>query len=494
MKKTLAFVVSIAFFLTPLASPAYGAIKAGATCTKAGTTTTFSGKKYTCIKSGKKLVWDRGVSVSKQTSQPTQTSSSSQLFTQSPEVANVNDCKLLDQRSNKQQYSNVGFPLSLPSASLENPNIIPNVGKAKAVFIPIDFSDSPGTSEFLQLMNAQSKEFSDWYSYFSNEKLDFEVATSNTWVRAPKKASEYVIGHGVANGPNDFAKIMNDTAQEFINAAGNKFNYDGVTSVLFYFPPDAKTGITNSILGRNITLKTPQGEKALVYFSPGTYSYELERNLKVPNSHFWSLWIHELLHSQGLALHAPGNGARTGVGQEQEMGSTVLDPWETFLMGWFNDDQVYCLPASKVERNTVLLQPLEVKGSGYKTAIVALDNHRALVVESRRPVGYSNFWDSKDAGTFVSLLDTTKDNDRSKESTGEDNGNDMNFQKWSYYLVPDGRKVPVSLEPGNSNTYSNPYSNIKNWLMKPGDTVNYEGIKISLVKSDTKDVVIIEKS
>lgn len=499
MKKMLGSALSLAVITSTISLPAFGVAKSGANCSKAGITSIVANKKYTCVKSGNKLIWDKGQIVVKapitsSTSKPTQTSANNENFIQSPVVATVDQCKLLDQRTNKQQYSNVGFPLSLPNSAPENPNIIPVTGHAKALFIPIDFSDYPGTADFLKLMNSQAKDFTNWYTYFSNGKLQFDVATSNSWIRAPKKASQYVIGHGVANGPNDFARLMNETAQEFIDAAGNRFNYDGVTSVLFYFPVDAKTGITNSILGRNVVLKTPQGEKALVYFSPGTYSYDLEKKLKVPNSHFWSLWIHELLHSQGLALHAPGNGSRTGLGQEQELGSTVLDVWETFLLGWLNDDQVYCLPADKISNTTIYLQPIEVKGAGYKTAIVTLDDHRALVVESRRPVGYSDFWLPEDSGIFVSLLDTTKDNDRSQESTGEDSGNDFKFQKWSYYLVPDGRKVPISLEPGSTSSYSNPNSNFRNWLMKLGDKVTYGGVSITLKKSNTQDVILVEKS
>ena len=480
MKKLATAALVLVSCAALLSTPAFAAVKAGSACAKAGITSTSAGKNYTCIKSGKKLVWDSGVIAQ------TNTSIS---YLQSPEVATVNECKLLDQRTNKQQYNNTGFPLTIPNSEPENPNIIPVTGHSKALFIPIDFSDAPGTPEFLKLMNAQAKEFTDWYTYFSNGKLQFEVTTSNSWIRAPKKASEYVIGHGVANAPNDFGKIMNDTAQEFINAAGNKFNYDGVTSVLFYFPIDAKTGITNSILGRNVTLKTPQGDKALVYFSPGTYSYELEKKLKVPNSHFWSLWIHELLHSQGIALHSPGNGSRTGLGQEQEMGSTILDVWETFLLGWLNDNQVYCLPKNQIDKQTILLQPIEVKGAGYKTSIVTLDQHRALVVESRRPVGYSDFWDKTDIGTLVYLVDTTKDNDRSQESTGADSGNDMRFQKWGFYLVPDNRVTP---KYDGKNFLE--FSNYRNWLMKPGDSVTYEGVKISLKKSDSKDTITIEKN
>ena len=82
MKKTLACVVSITFLSAFLPSPAIGAVKAGTTCTKAGSTSTFAGKKFTCIKSGKKLVWNKGVTVSAPVSQPTP--SQSQPVTPSP--------------------------------------------------------------------------------------------------------------------------------------------------------------------------------------------------------------------------------------------------------------------------------------------------------------------------------------------------------------------------------------------------------------------------
>lgn len=42
---------------------AHSAVKAGDSCKKVGVTSTANGKKYTCIKSGKKLVWNKGVTV-----------------------------------------------------------------------------------------------------------------------------------------------------------------------------------------------------------------------------------------------------------------------------------------------------------------------------------------------------------------------------------------------------------------------------------------------
>jgi hypothetical protein len=44
---------------------AVAAVKAGDSCKKVGATATASGKKFTCIKSGKKLIWNKGVAVAK---------------------------------------------------------------------------------------------------------------------------------------------------------------------------------------------------------------------------------------------------------------------------------------------------------------------------------------------------------------------------------------------------------------------------------------------
>ena len=49
------------------------AVTPGAKCSKAGATSTYNGKKYTCIKSGKKLVWNKGVVIAKPTPTPTPT-------------------------------------------------------------------------------------------------------------------------------------------------------------------------------------------------------------------------------------------------------------------------------------------------------------------------------------------------------------------------------------------------------------------------------------
>jgi hypothetical protein len=57
--------IAIGFIvLVSLSTPVQAASpKAGAKCAKAGATATASGKKFTCVKSGNKLVWNKGVAV-----------------------------------------------------------------------------------------------------------------------------------------------------------------------------------------------------------------------------------------------------------------------------------------------------------------------------------------------------------------------------------------------------------------------------------------------
>ena len=63
MKKWTTLTVTVFLVLT-LAGPVQAATpKAGAKCTKAGATATAVGKKFTCVKSGNKLVWNKGVTV-----------------------------------------------------------------------------------------------------------------------------------------------------------------------------------------------------------------------------------------------------------------------------------------------------------------------------------------------------------------------------------------------------------------------------------------------
>jgi hypothetical protein len=64
-KRLFTFLSIIPLSLSLPLIPVNAAVKAGGTCSSAGITSVTSNKTYTCIKSGKKLAWDKGVAISK---------------------------------------------------------------------------------------------------------------------------------------------------------------------------------------------------------------------------------------------------------------------------------------------------------------------------------------------------------------------------------------------------------------------------------------------
>ena len=496
-------VLFIAFLLlAPLASSISATPpKAGAICSKAGLTKNYNGKKFTCIKSGNKLVWNKGVvikvvaptptpspsqtptptpspsptpsSTNKQTPSPTP----SNTYIQSSVIASVDECKLKDARIKRQQPNNSGFPLS--------PDIIPSTGKIKFIAILVDFSDAPGTNEFMKKMREQEKSFQNWFSVTSNGRSEVEWITVDRWFRANKPSSAYITGKGAANSPNPFAETWNSDAQEFINLSGSTFDWTGVHGVFFHFPQEQKTGISSELLGRGVELNTPQGKKNLFFWATGNYLYELEPKVISFLPNFWAaLWIHEVLHSTGLSLHAPGNGFETGVGQNQSGRSWALNAWETFKLGWYSDSQVYCAPFSKIDNQIVDLEPIEVTGSGMKAVIIPINLTQALIVESRRPIGFSEAWSKDSKGLLVYKLDTSLDNDRSGESNGGDSGNNPAFQKWGFYLSSDQRPTD------DTQVMDDKYLQ---YFIRPGESVTKDGIRISFLHSDAGDTVKISR-
>jgi hypothetical protein len=387
------------------------------------------------------------------------------------------ECKLKDSRIKKTQLNNVGFPLS--------PDLLPATGVMKLIFIPVDFSDAVGTPKSMELFQKQVKKLQKWYTDYSRNKLKIEVITTDKkWYRAAKPASEYKTGKGRPYEANPFASEWNAIMQEFMNLPGDDFNYDGVGGVFFMFPENIKTGITEALHDRGFNLfTTPQGAKKLHAFAFGQLEYDTQRKFKDPFSRFWSGWIHELLHSQGISLHAPGNGWYTSLASNGWGDSSVLGAWETWLLGWLEDSQVHCVPLAANSSAQFLLEPIEIPSSRSQLAVIPLNEFEGIAIESRRSIGYSSDWKSDENGLFVYLIDTRKDNDRSNEGR-EDSGNDEKYSKWAYFLLPNG-----NADGSNEGATAH-----RQYLVVTGNFVKFRDYKITLTKSDnSRDLVKVER-
>ena len=63
MKRLLALTTALLVLSGSTSTFAAPQAKSGAKCTKAGSTQTVGGKKFTCVKSGSKLIWNKGISI-----------------------------------------------------------------------------------------------------------------------------------------------------------------------------------------------------------------------------------------------------------------------------------------------------------------------------------------------------------------------------------------------------------------------------------------------
>jgi hypothetical protein len=84
MRKFLSFALVAFLALTQTSLANAAAPKPGAKCPKAGLTQTVAGKKYTCMKIGGKLSWNKGVTVPAKTSPSPTTSADATTSTIEP--------------------------------------------------------------------------------------------------------------------------------------------------------------------------------------------------------------------------------------------------------------------------------------------------------------------------------------------------------------------------------------------------------------------------
>ena len=89
-KSSIFLLASLVFIFGQGAINAATTAKAGGTCTKAGATSIVSGKIFTCVKSGKKLVWDKGVVIPKANPTPQPTTSTQTPVAPTPSTPTQN--------------------------------------------------------------------------------------------------------------------------------------------------------------------------------------------------------------------------------------------------------------------------------------------------------------------------------------------------------------------------------------------------------------------
>ena len=349
--------IAIAVLLT-LATPVQAATpKAGAKCTKAGTTATASGKKFTCIKSGTKLVWNKGVAIkaapkpidapTPDTSKPEEKVGTKILLAADPRISpisaltNLDTCKTEDKTPYFQADGTIAHGNGFP-----RPNYTVSGKKsARVLIVPMAFKNLPftddknqagsGSVSDLDQLNKVIPAVKESFKSLSRNKFEITIDVlpkSQWWVF--NTDSPFSTMWGVPHSPA-LQKILDEQKQDF--------SFKGYDTVAF------ATG--NGLLGPNnissaqagfLSSKNSDTGNASVVFMIGA----LDRSI---------IWVHEFGHSLfGLEDLYPFSDAAAGRRSDRTSGAarwdlmadsseTNLLEWNKFLMGWLDDNEVRCI-------------------------------------------------------------------------------------------------------------------------------------------------------
>jgi len=428
VKKFLAILITAALFLVPL--NAVAAVKAGDTCKKVGSTATANGKKYTCIKSGKKLVWNKGVTIAlpKPKPTPTPTSTPTPTPTQTPTpiptiadnfsqfATDISACKLNETRN--LTGGSKGFPLRSTLSSL---------GKMKIAIIPVDFANATGSGNPGEMYADDLVLIKEWADYFGRGKMQYDVQlVSQDWIRAPRGAEWYVCVE-CQKGAKSEKQSQAAGVQEIINLVDGKYDFSGVQFIYFVFPYEAEASFGTSLILRGTTFTTKAGSQII-----STYGELAGSVMKADRTKIWDHLIHEVLHYQGLIGHGPINGSDLNIMTNQWGASKVVTSWESFIAGWFGKNEVVCIDKNSISDSIyITMSPIDNYGPEPQSVMIKLSEEEILIIEKRSSGKYSNFTESRqyrNLNSFTAyIVNVNKENYRNDM---DPNSEEKNF--WRY--------------------------------------------------------------
>ena len=430
-KKLIAFFSILSLLLSTPLIPANAAAKAGAKCAKAGNTEVVKGKSYTCVKSGKKLVW-------KMSSQKIDTSKPFTPLANLSDAAlfsNLDKCKIID---GDPQTTNMtaGFPI--PDGRIDL------IKGAKMQIIGVDFPDKIGGTKSPKELNQNlTSSVEKFWTAQSTNPVKFEWNWSVDWVRMPNSINSYSLGGSFFQGKFNPDAYFN-FAKEIISKTDSNIDFTGVNFLFIVFP----SGIKNEEIGTFLvhtqgTYSTREGNIFNLIMAGGDYNSA-------------NTYIHEFGHALGLTdirdTLDVGNQKSDGMYYDIMNNSTYpeLLVWHRYLLGFLENSQIHCI--SSTDTSTHWLVPVASASKQVKGIIIPLSSTEAVIVESRRAIGFDTALSSRSdlVGAVVYTLDSR---------------------------IP-YRRTPVKVAQ----------------VLKINDSVNVSGYKITVVESgEFGDVVKVEK-
>jgi M6 family metalloprotease-like protein len=484
MRKILVLFVVITLLGTSVSIPASAAVKAGAKCLTKGQIKTSQGKRFTCTKLGKKLVWDKGRLIVSPTPTPsaspaptptaTTVQKATDVYSGPSELSdNIDSCKIKEVNLNGPRNGRAGPEgalISLPSGFPVVKPATQRIGTVKWALIPIDFSDLKGESSFRSRVDSQMEFLTEWYFTVSDGNFKVDWSVHNNWVTLPKPSSQYAINDSVNLRDSDVGQAL---FRDAMASADPVFDFTSIQYVIFLLPK-GQSFLQETSQGfpwDQLVIDTRTNEGKVSGFAiPGVFMDQIGRE-------YWSYWAHEFGHAISLAHVGRSRGSLPPFSPFDIMGSQdgstrELSGWLRFVAEWLPDEKVYCKKFENLNSQSLTIVPLNSKSEGLKMAVVPVSTSKAIVIESRRFTKFSCGIPTKN-GVLVYVYDANL-------SHGED---------FLMPVYPTGRLKEnhnSSAVPCNSEPFADP-------LLYQGDRVTIEGMSVEVLTHGNFDHIKISE-
>jgi len=259
-----------------------------------------------------------------------------------------------------------------------------SAGTIRAKVIFVDFSDAPASETPENTFARIAPEAPEFFSAVSYGRMNLELEPYFTWLRMSKPSADYKFERGFS------FDLHQAYIEEAITLADPEVDFSDAQAVYVMANPSARhisfgPGFTptNSSFGIRVDGNTVT--------NGATSGYDIKD--------WGSLWLnHEAGHTLGLVdLYAFESNTNNYSDTHRFVGDFSLmgyitgkapEPlaYERWLVGWLDDDQVIC---QQTNSETTTLTAIEAAG-GTKAVMVTTGRTSAVVVESRRPLGYDS--------------------------------------------------------------------------------------------------------
>ena len=334
-----------------------------------------------------------------------------------------------------------------------------NSGTIRALIVPVDFADVPGSGKPAQVFFDMAKGTHDFYLKESEGRVHFDFKIVPTWQRQSFASSAFNLGSYNGGDPDGYYSAL-------VRAEDPVVDYSQFDVVYFLSPPNIPW--TSIAYGPAIqkTITTGDGQLHSGAFS-GADAYS---NTSVVGDG-WKWMSHETGHLFGLHdLYTLDTPQTFGSWDLMSMNWTndffELTAWNRYISGWLTDSEFSCLPLSSIQSggNSVKLAPIESSDQTVKAAAVPLSNSLILVVESRKSLGLDRASNKQSSGTIVYTVD-------------------MKVQsiKGGWHLI--------------APTRSTDKAQFTDGALQVGESVTTSGVTVKVVSQDSSgDTVLISKN